>query len=336
MRELAGRLSALDAAASESLKVIEYFDALVDGRASAEGMLRGAAALSGVVVGRERHTGESRRYFPDGAVKRGGEPAKWPSRRVSDGGTVWLERPTASFVNDAMILERLAISLAVCSQRLDTAAPTRRAVELLISGDGSAEELDEALARLAIPARSEVFAVAAPPTEPLAQARGLPHAMIATRFGVLRAVLAGSSEPIAGRIGIGLPALTSREIRDSWRTAIIALRLTCSDVPIVKASELGSLLLLAEQADKEPQPHHDSVAVGSALAAGWTPTQLRQVSAGVSRRALARMLEIHHSSVERRLDKLTEVLGFDATSEQGRLRLGAAIMLHRLSEYLPD
>lgn len=51
MKELAGRLSALDPEASETLKVIAYFDKLVDGRVGPDGMLRGAAVLCGAPMG---------------------------------------------------------------------------------------------------------------------------------------------------------------------------------------------------------------------------------------------------------------------------------------------
>ena len=51
MQELVGRLTALDPQATESLKVIAYFDALVDGHANPEVLLRGAAVLSGCAAG---------------------------------------------------------------------------------------------------------------------------------------------------------------------------------------------------------------------------------------------------------------------------------------------
>ena len=51
MQGLVWRLKALDPEASESLKVIAYFDALVDGHASAQVLLSGAAVLSGCAAG---------------------------------------------------------------------------------------------------------------------------------------------------------------------------------------------------------------------------------------------------------------------------------------------
>jgi len=58
MQDLLGRLTALDPDASETLKVVSYFDALVARSVGVESMLRGAALLSGATVGHRdgRHT----------------------------------------------------------------------------------------------------------------------------------------------------------------------------------------------------------------------------------------------------------------------------------------
>ncbi len=47
MKELAGRLAALDPDAGAALQVIAYFDRLIEGRAGLESLVRGAAVLSG-------------------------------------------------------------------------------------------------------------------------------------------------------------------------------------------------------------------------------------------------------------------------------------------------
>ncbi|XVQ14659.1 hypothetical protein ACQP1W_19635 [Spirillospora sp. CA-255316] len=47
MKELAGRLAALDPDAGAALQVIAYFDRLVEGRAGLEALVRGAAVLTG-------------------------------------------------------------------------------------------------------------------------------------------------------------------------------------------------------------------------------------------------------------------------------------------------
>ena len=47
VKELAGRLAALDPDAGAAVQVIAYFDRLVDGRAGLEAIVRGAAVLAG-------------------------------------------------------------------------------------------------------------------------------------------------------------------------------------------------------------------------------------------------------------------------------------------------
>ena len=51
MQELVARLSALDPEAGTVLKVITYFDKLIEGRVGLETLVRGAAVLSGFVAG---------------------------------------------------------------------------------------------------------------------------------------------------------------------------------------------------------------------------------------------------------------------------------------------
>lgn len=82
MRELLGRLTVLDPAASESLKIIEYFDALVAGGAGAEAIVRAAAILGATTAG---------------ACVRGRASASTPTARVSTTGTaIARRRPRAS------------------------------------------------------------------------------------------------------------------------------------------------------------------------------------------------------------------------------------------------
>lgn len=341
MRELAGRLSALDPTASETLKVITYFDALVDGRVGAEGMLRGAAALSGAPVGHlVAGAACGRRFAPDGAGLPDGAPDGWAALSFGEGSTVWLEREGDAHANDAMVLERLAISLSIRSQRLDTAAPARRAVEVLIAGDATDDERDEAMQRLALPAHTPIRAVATPDTARLAHAavgatRLAPApagAVVATRFGVVRAVLwADRVGEIPGRAGIGIPAVAPGQIRDSWRAALIALRLTDAETPVVRAEDLGPLLALAEHEDQRPEPHPDVDAVARALRAHWTTSLLHQLAAGESNRALAAEAGIHHSTMGTRVRELEPILGFDPTLPVGRTRLDVALMLYRLA-----
>jgi hypothetical protein len=69
VREIAGRLAALDPALAEALRVIVYFGNLLDGHVGIESPLRGVAVLTGVparFVDPERHV--TARVEPDGRV----------------------------------------------------------------------------------------------------------------------------------------------------------------------------------------------------------------------------------------------------------------------------
>src|ERR1700712_660773 len=100
MQELVRRLSALDPDAGAGVKVIAYFDALVEGAASVESFLRGAAVLTGCAAGLAdperrmwmRVDAQGRRDDPSAARTRSLTPT-WRARAVSPGGTasVWIE-----------------------------------------------------------------------------------------------------------------------------------------------------------------------------------------------------------------------------------------------------
>ncbi len=332
MRELAGKLSALDPEASATLKVIEYFDRLVDGRVGVEGMLQGAAVLSGAPVGHRTGAEQTvRRFDADGSALPAAEPDGWPSVSFGDEAIVWLERSGQSHANDAMILERLAISLSIQSQRLDSLAPTRRAVETLLLGDASEDEREQAATRLMLPAQTPIHAIAVPPSEPLDRDSTRPHPIVATRFGVVRALLSTDEADVAARAGIGIAAHSTAEIRGSWRSALIALRLCDESRPVVRAADLGVLLHVAEGEDHRSAVHPDVLAIDRAIASNWTEHLLREVAAGASRRSLAGLAGLHHSTMDARLRKLPSLLGYDPGTATGRTRLDVTLMLHRLA-----
>ncbi|AIY01971.1 hypothetical protein ART_2372 [Arthrobacter sp. PAMC 25486] len=330
MKELAGRLSALDPEASETLKVITYFDKLVDGRVGHEGMLRGAAVLCGSPIGYRRAGQDNgRRFAADGTEMAAGPSGVWPNTTADEGAIVWLERAGSLHANDPMVLERLAIALSITTMRLDTLAPARRAIEVLLSGDASPEECEEAAARLSLGTHEPTYAIAIPAAVPIAQS--LAHTLVGTRLGVVRAVLASGDTTSASRAGIGIAAQTPIAIRESWRSALIALRLTDTEQPVLRASDLGALLVLADATDQNTIRHPDVSAIESLLGIQWTVPLLRGLAGGASRRSLATQAGVHHSTMGVRLDKLPETLGYDPSTPSGRTRLDVALMLHRLT-----
>ena len=114
MQELLARLKALDPNASLALRVIACFDELVRGGVNIQGLLGAAASLSGCVAGFAGHQSErTLRVAPDGQTLKGSAAAPREGSLEANGMTVWLERQGPAHVNDAMVLERLALALAM-------------------------------------------------------------------------------------------------------------------------------------------------------------------------------------------------------------------------------
>jgi DNA-binding NarL/FixJ family response regulator len=347
MQELVGRLTALDPEASESLKVISYFDALVAGGVGVEALLRGAAALSGAAAG---YANGSRRLRigPEGG-RLLASPAPDSSRPVDSPGSgrhlerqeassrglvrpagrdgeVWIERRGTAHANDAMVLERLAIAVGITTAR--RAGDDASAVEIAVNPHASPDERATALARLRLDAEPALQAVAirvdATPTA------DTPSAVIATPHGLARAMLVRPSpfRPSATAVGIGL-ALAPERLPQSWASALVALRLTSADEPAVDAADLGAFLLLAEAADAAAELHPDAAALARLDAR--TRRVLDALADADSVRSAASRLGMHHSSVQARAAALAEVLGYDPRTPRGRTRYALARTLLTLA-----
>ncbi|MFC8146853.1 helix-turn-helix domain-containing protein [Streptomyces paradoxus] len=151
MKELAGRLTAVDPDAGAAVRVIAYFDRLAESRAGVEALVRGAAVLAGCparLVDPERRVHV--RVEADGTRRDSEAPpdAAWPSAELSPGGAgvLWLERggdgaesgglaatgqdarhaaaaPVAPSVVDAVILERACGAVRLVLDRTRGRAP---------------------------------------------------------------------------------------------------------------------------------------------------------------------------------------------------------------------
>jgi len=330
MQDLLGRLTALDPDASETLKVVSYFDALVERSVGVESMLRGAAMLSGATVG-QRDGRQVIRVRADGVRIDPVDPGEtWMLRESGPDAVAWIERDGEAQTNDAMILERLALALGIIRAR--RAAGPASAVELAISSYAGVDERRAALSRLRLPV-GPLRVVASPPDPaPLAQH---PSAVVATRHGLTRAtilpggVVTDDAWPAAdGRRGIGM-AGPEEQLPASWSSALIAVRLTTPVEQTVAASDLGALLLVADTADSGVL-HPDAAAL-----AALDDRSLGLLDAVIdeqSVRAAAVRLGRHHSSVQDRLTALTETLGYDPRTSRGHARFVLARMLLRLAD----
>ncbi|MDF2444608.1 MAG: hypothetical protein JWR01_2811 [Subtercola sp.] len=346
MQELVGRITALDPVASESLRVISYFDALVEGHATAEALLRAASVLTGCAVGfvagdTVMGVDSSGARSPDVSAP---EVGRWPSHAVGEGWYAWIERAGGAHANDEMVLERLSFGLRISLERTHPVAIARRNLEILIDSAETAESRAAAARRLRLD--SGLLCIAASPAgESAGDAAG--SVVLDTPFGRVRARVVVAEMPgagagagagvaavvgaAAGRLGLGLSGSASAAPR-SWHTALLALRMTSPAEPVVDAGRLGSMLLLAEAADAQAAPQPDVLAI--AQLAGDDPRSLSQLDLVVraeSIRAAAASSGVHHSTMQARVAELSERLGFDVRSSDGRVRLSLALRLHRLA-----
>ncbi|MFI6297987.1 hypothetical protein ACIBEJ_40795 [Nonomuraea sp. NPDC050790] len=319
MQNLVGRLTALDPDASETLKVVSYFDTLIAGGAGLDGLLRGAAALSGVVAGVERR-GRIVRHSPQG-LRVTTEQAPHSLKRQTRNGSVWLERSGPLHANDEMILERLALAVDLTEARRDPEG----ALETALDSATPIDERAKALARLRIQPGTRIRLIATPTDTP---AMNAPSTAVPTRYGILRATLdLTGALTIPEPAGIG-PWCRADQASESWDGAIVAHRLTEPRTPVVDATDIGALLILAKSYDPR-HPHPDVL----------TLSRLDPRSADIARvlvesdsvRSAAATLGMHHSTMQAKHESLTRELGYDPRTITGHARYIAAALLLRLT-----
>lgn len=331
MQDLLGRLTALDPDASETLKVVAYFDALVARSVGVESMLRGAAVLSGATVG-VRHDSQIVRVAAGGERVEPREPDEsWMQRESGQDAVAWIERDGEPHTNDAMILERLALALGIVRARRSVGAES--AVELAISSYASVDERASALLRLRMPDATLRVVASPPDPAPLAQH---PSSVVATRHGLTRAtILDAATDPSsawpagsAPRLGVGL-TVPGVDLPDSWAAALIAVRLTSEAEPAVHAVDLGAALIVAQVADSEAL-HPDAAALRSLDQR--TLELLDALAEERSVRGAAARIGRHHSSIQERLTSLIDTLGYDPRTARGHTRYALARMLCTLAD----
>ncbi|QOV40447.1 helix-turn-helix domain-containing protein [Streptomyces ferrugineus] len=328
MKELAGRLTALDPDAGAAVRVIAYFDRLAESRAGLEALVRGAAVLAGVPArlmdaDRRVHV----RVETDGTRRESDLPPDpaWPSAPLTPDGApaLWLERDGQAepSVVDAVILERAAGVIRLVLDRTRGRAPADDPALVETVLDGTAPEA----ARLHA-ARGLGLDLAAP-ARVLAPLDGRPR--------IVPAHL--DAEPPVGRVGVG-PAVAVLDLPRSWSEARVALRFTAEGTAqdpgpgVVHADELGGIALLAGLVAPGAEPPPDVQALESAAAAApWLLATLHAVASTVSLRAAAAEITVHHSTLQERLTHAEHLLGWPLRTPQGRFRLGLALTMRRLT-----
>ncbi|MEU2509265.1 hypothetical protein ABZ621_31765 [Streptomyces sp. NPDC007863] len=325
MHQLAGKLNQLDPQVGEALRIVAYFDVLIARGVGLDGLLRGAAVLSGTVAGAEIR-GRTTRRDPDGRpVTDAAGPPPRGSRRSHAEWTVWLEREGEPGAVDEMVVERLALGVELLEARrrpeggfdavVDPTRPVAERVSLL------------AQRRITPATRVRILATPAEAAEV-----GEVSAIVPTRYGLLRATLdtSGRLTP-PERAGYGTWVRADRA-PESWEASVIALRLTDISTPVVDATDLGAMLMLAQAYDPD-RPHEDVRALAR-LDRRSADILLALVEAD-SIRSAAAGLGMHHSTVQARHEALTRALGYDPRTNLGRMRYIAAALLLRLTDPVP-
>lgn len=330
MRDFYDRLTVLDQGATTSLTVITFFDKLVASQVSAAGLLRGAAQLAGVPVGCAA-PGIRLRVQPDGTEAAPCDPpAGYPTLAMETGAVVWLERQGPAHPTDGLVLERLALALAASTAVDDR--HRQRVTALLLSPPEMPSPDDPtrivACAALQLNPRTPVRAIAQPLSVPAPL--DLPHAELTTPWGKIRGAISPTDRTWTGRTGIGVPA-PPLALFESWRTAIIALRLHDGGPAGASADDYGPLLDLAYLTDMRPEPPDDATRIDRSVDGSWSISELHSLAAGGSLRDIAASAGLHHSTIQSRLPKLTRILGYDPRTPLGRTRLHVALLLHRLA-----
>ncbi|MFC3805185.1 helix-turn-helix domain-containing protein [Terrabacter sp. MAHUQ-38] len=361
MQELVGRLTSLDPEASETLKVITYFDHLVEGRVGVETMVRGAALLSGAVAGLARagrtiRVDSSGARLPDGGsagdLARPDDSPPWPRRDCGEGAFVWLERTGPAHANDAMVLERLAHSVTVSRPGAASAVPGQHALEVLLDPASPATDRDRAAVRLGLEPRTLLTVVATGRSAPASEAQvpaahrpaapaprepmtALATARMATAYGLVTALLVrgdtvtvATAGATADRVGVG-EAVTVDRLPESFAGALLALRATSVLAPFVRVGDLGLLAHAVQATDHASSPPADVAGVERAIAHGWSVDALESLADAESVRAVARAAGLHHSTLQARLTDLPGHLGFDVSGGRGRARLHTALLVRR-------
>lgn len=348
MEKLIGQLDTLSPDAGAGIRVISYFDSLVDGHAGFEAFLQGAAILTGCPVGvyapcqhmrlRVDSTG-LRTPFP-----REGGAGRWPSKALgySDDAdcVVWLERQEDSHANDQIVLERLTQGLRLTIERNEGRLPedVSNGVEILLDATAAPGERLRAATRLHLTDSEQVRAIALPAGGITPGGRAL-CAIMPSPVGLVRVIVQPQRsvgvgpEPGPERRGVG-PWGIPLDLPSSWRQALISLRLTTAADPVVRATQLGSLAYLADVVDRPGEALPEVTALREVIAhAPWALATLAAFSENDSIRSAAAELGIHHSTAQARCETLEQLLGYELRGQVSRCRLFLDLRLYRLSRH---
>jgi hypothetical protein len=363
VRALVRYISKVDTHTEGALRVIAYFDALVEHRATLDACVRAAAGLSQCAAGLRDEASTRSIRFNQRGVALDGMPVPTTSRTVRIGdrkvGEVWLERGDSALPLDDLVIERMALAVgALWRSSTRPSRSTGSLIETVVAGGSSKEERAGALRLLGLaPDRpTEVVAVACRDTDGLTDALARVRELIGERYadgGVYRSAVLGNvgavlgqralddgdNAPLSRLLGLRLGvarATDDGQIADAWQQAQTASRF-CGLLGLsnqVAYDELGSLAAVA----LVPQPNMESnpdvqalIELARTTRGKATIKTLEKWLGSRSRRAAAAALHVHHSSVGYQLSLAEKSLGLDLEEPRGRLRAELAVIMWRMS-----
>ncbi|TDD44610.1 PucR family transcriptional regulator [Kribbella antibiotica] len=348
MKGLLLRLSSLDSDAESAVRVIGFFDALMTDRAELATLLRSTAALAECPVGvAAPGRGLVLRADPDGTIDLGEPPSGADLREYGD-ARFWLARIGPALPLDEMVLERFALAGSLLLDRTVSNLPAvgdPALVELVVSATAGIAERSRALHLLGINPTSTLrvaVSTSAPEASPASasvQPAVRPASCTTPRSAPVGDHLVSlwtdsDAEPTADvRTGVG-PVVPAIRAADSWRDACTALRLTSPEAPVVRADDLGGLLVVVERLRPEDIAASPDVAALDRIAVESGGEDLlailRAFAVTDSVRKAAALVFRHHSTVAYRLEQAESMLGFSFGNAGGRFRLQLALTMRAL------
>ncbi|AHH19199.1 hypothetical protein NONO_c44150 [Nocardia nova SH22a] len=332
MREWIVKLNTIDGGAAEALRVIEHFDTLVDQKSSALAMLRAAAVLADCPAGLED---------PERGLRVGVDAAGRTLAEVSGGTasrqtmrfeeiTVWLDRDEPPWPLDHLILERFARSLHAVKKSRDT-SPVIAALRTVCDPNALAADRDNALRRLGAGSTVTVVVTHA------ADGRRMPPGLVIDEHRINLFPGPVAPDTIPRDIAAGIHTCPGAEVPQGWqhaRTALrIAVELTTGEPAQVRYDQLGCIATVVESVDADAAARTPDVrrVIELQEQRPWVVATLEAVLSHSSIREVARLQNLHHSTMRQRLDWLERQLGYPPLSSSGYARASTTLTLWRIA-----
>jgi hypothetical protein len=340
MRDLLARLAQNDEEASAALRVLDYFDALDSSSAGPEAYLRGAAGLTScgagmILQGRSlalRIGGAGDRLPTD----RGFAPSnEWVQRTLTSStpDVVWLESVEHTTFHD-LVLERVAQGVQRWVGRMEAMVPEPAQAWAALLNDPVPEERRQQLfAALRLDLSQTYQVVAHVPAEPSDSLHAYTMVQGVQVVATIRPAPVRMELEVGGRqrFGVG-PAVEVSRLLDSWERAVVVLRLARQGeaLPWDQLVVLGPLFLKADTADILAEPIVAAIEAGNLP---WLDQTVTAVTQTGSVRGAADLLGLHHSTVQKRIDRLQQQFHLNMSNARHVYHLWMACAAHRYATF---